>query len=79
MIHCIRRCETTAGPPKTDTPSGDPTVGIIGVGIGMMSAPTPFCLVRNALAFSHSVSFNPDNIGVIDNPVTDCISQSRGI
>ena len=42
-----------------------------------MSVPTPFCLVHNALTLSHSVAFNPDDIGVIDNPIADCIGQGR--
>ena len=47
------------------------------MGTGTLSVPMPFVLFHNALALSHGVAFNPDDIGVIDNPVTDGISQSR--
>lgn len=56
---------------KTDIPSAGPTAEGIGVGIGTMLFPTPFVLFHNALALSRGVAFNPDDIGVIDNPVTD--------
>ncbi len=45
----------------------------------MLSVPTPFGLVHNALTLSHGVTFNPDDIGIIYDPVTDGVSQSRVI
>ena len=55
------------------------TVVEIGVETSMMLVPTPFSLFHNSLALSHCVAFNPDDIGLIDNPDTDGIGQSRGI
>ena len=49
------------------------------MGTGMLSVPTPFVLFHNALALSHGVTFNPDDIGIIYDPVTDGVSQSRVI
>ena len=43
----------------------------------MFSAPVPFALCHNTLALYRGVAFNPDDIGIVDNPVTDGIDKSR--
>ena len=81
---CVRRCRTTAGPLKSDTltaenehPCRCSDSWRNWRGDRHDVSPHAVCLVYNALALSHGIAFNSDNIGVIDNPVTDGIGQSR--
>ena len=41
-----------------------------------MLVPTPFALFHNTLTLYHGVAFNPDDIGVINIPVTDGVSHN---
>ena len=84
FAECVRRRGTTARPPKSDTltvenrhPFRRSDSWKNWRGDRRDVSPHAVCLVYNALALSHGIAFNSDNIGVIDNPVTDGIGQSR--